>query len=77
MRDPRFFWPDGTPKSRGNAFDWRTWAGVVDFARESAGARGGAKSAETKRARGQELVPRLHLKGSKPRLRTERDEALA
>ena len=23
------FWPDGTPISRGNAFDWQTWPATI------------------------------------------------
>jgi hypothetical protein len=42
---------------------------------ESAAALAGANSAATKRARGQQLMPTLHLKGSTPkRRRREREE---
>lgn len=62
------FWEDGTPRSSGNAF---TSAGYLDMSRESAAARAGANAAATKRARGQDLMPRLALKGSKQRMRVK------
>lgn len=61
------FWPDGTPRSQQNAFCWRTRPPSIDMSEESTNQRSGANAAATKRARGQELIPKLHLKGSQPK----------
>jgi hypothetical protein len=69
-KNPELFWDDGTPRSSRNAFTGTGYTvGAVDMSTESAAMRAGANSAETKRARGQELIPKLHLKGSKHRRR--------
>jgi hypothetical protein len=74
----QLFWDDGTPRSQNNAFTGYVGAHRVDLSAESAAARAGSNSAATKRARGQELMPKLHLKGSKPRRRErELEESLA
>jgi hypothetical protein len=64
----------GVTLSRHNAFHWQCShyrPFKVDMSADSAAARAGANSAATKRARGQELIPKLHLKGSKHRARIE------
>jgi hypothetical protein len=71
-KDPELFWEDGSARSQGNAF---TASGYrVDMARESAALVAGANSAATKRARGQDLMPKLHLKGSNHRSLRKRRE---
>lgn len=72
MTDPKdwqLFWPCGTPRSQNNAFTSSGYPVPLDLRRENAAALAGANSAATKRARGQDLIPRLHLKGSKRRVR--------
>jgi hypothetical protein len=76
MTEPRkhllLFWEDGTPRSQGNAFTSAGYGGArLDMAKESAALRAGTNAAATKRARGQDLMPRLTLKGSKPRMRVK------
>lgn len=63
------FWADGTPRSVNNAF---TSSGYTPTARErqsEAAAKGGYASVIAKRERGQELIPKLWLKGEKPQSR--------
>jgi hypothetical protein len=62
----------GTLKSKHSAFHFRCTTFrpfKVDMSAESAAALAGANSAATKRARGQQLMPTLHLKGSTPKRR--------
>lgn len=71
----------GTLKSKHNVFFFRC-AGfrlphAPDMRRESAALVAGANSAATKRARGQELIPTLHLSGSTPRKRRVRAKEAA
>jgi hypothetical protein len=63
--DPDFFWPDGSVRSQGNAFDWRAWKKHVDMTEEDAALRGSANSIATKRRRGQSTRLKLHLNGTK------------
>lgn len=77
-RQPQLFWEDGTLRSQNNAFTGYAGAHRVDLSAESAALRAGANSAATKRARGQELMPKLHLKGTRPRRQVrEAEESLA
>jgi hypothetical protein len=73
--NPELFWPDGTVRSQNNAFTGHGYTcSRLDMSAESAAARAGANAAATKRARGQDLMPKLYLKGSKPRSRRVREE---
>lgn len=74
-RHLELFWPCGTPRSQRNAFTSSNYR--VDMRRESAAVIAGANSAATKRARGQELIPTLHLSGSTPRKRRVRAKEAA
>lgn len=71
----------GVVFSRHNAFFFRCknfrLPYTVDMRAENAAARAGANAAATKRARGQDLMPKLHLKGSKPRRRQRCEESVA
>lgn len=77
MVDPELFWEDGTPRSQRNAFTGFGYTVPhVDLRADDAAGRAGANSAATKRDRGQQLMPKLHLKGSKHRRQPEFEESL-
>ncbi len=65
MPGAALLWDDGTERSADNVFSWKTARSGVDMKPESAALRAGANAAATKRARGQPLMPKLHLRGSK------------
>jgi hypothetical protein len=71
-KDRELFWDDGTIRSQNNAFTSSRYR--VDMSRESSALVAGANSAATKRARGQDLMPKLHLKGSNHRSLRKRRE---
>jgi hypothetical protein len=71
-KDPELFWEDGSARSQGNAFTSSRYR--VDMSRDSSALVAGANSAATKRARGQELMPKLQLKGTKHRSLRKRRE---
>jgi hypothetical protein len=59
-------WPDGTPRSRNNAFTSFLFGNVSEqVAKEQSAKRAGEASAATKRANGKPIMPRLYLRGSR------------